>query len=742
MQSLNVAQYKDLMDELGAATIPSGLKDETNWFDETYRLGNTQNYQLSVTDATEKMKYYLSGGYTSEVGVIKVAYYKRYNFRANLENQIRSWFKVNSNLAYSDYSNNGIISGTGSNRAGVILSVINTPTYATIWDSINPGQYNNNFYGANITHPVENMSRTEDNNTSNNRFVGNVGGEITFLPVLKFKPSVSLDRTYTLETTFLDPIKTSWGRTQYGDASDARTLNTVVVFDNILSFEKIIDKHNISMMTGTSWTASKWNKEYMVASHFLNSDIKTLNAGNKIEQYSYTTASDWDILSYLGRIAYNYDSKYLLTINFRADGSSKLASGHKWGYFPSLSAAWRISSESFMENMKWINDLKLRGGWGKTGNQSGIGDYSYLQLYEIVRQNWWETGKSNAVPTLKPANMKNSDLTWETTTQSNIGIDFSVLKSRLTLTIDAYYKYTTNLLMKVPLPSTASVSYITRNEGEMSNKGIEFSVSSKNLVENFKWETDFNMSFNHNKVEKFTLQDIYYYGQTSEATSEYVIRMTPGEPLGKFWGFISEGVDTETGNLIFKDINGDGKITLSDKTYIGNPNPDFTYGMTNNLSYKGLSLNIFLQGSQGNDIYNASRMETEGVYDAKNQSTVVLDRWRRPGQITYMPKATAAKDNLVASTRFVEDGSYLRVKTITLSYNFAGQLLRKWSITKLQPYFTAQNILTLTGYTGFDPEVSQYANDTDPTKKAVQMGIDWGTYPQSKSYVIGINVEF
>lgn len=736
MQSLNVTQYKDLMDELGAATIPSGLKDETNWFDETYRTGTTNNYQLSVTNSTDKMSYYISGGYTREVGVIKVAYYKRYNFRANFENQIRNWLKVNTNIAYSDYSNNGIISGTGANRAGVILSVINTPTYAKIWDTASPGQYYNNFYGANITHPVENMSRTSDNKNSNNRFVGSVGGEVSLLKDLKYKPVVSLDRTYNNETSFLDPVKTSYGRSQYGTASDARSLNTVMVLDNILSFDKSINNHSISIMTGTSWTVSKWNNEYMGASHYLNGDIKTLNAGNKIEQWSGTSASDWDIMSYLGRLAYNYNSKYLITANFRADGSSKLSPGNKWGYFPSLSAAWRISSESFMQNLKLVNDLKLRGGWGQTGNQSGIGDYSYLQLYNIVRQNWWETGKSNSVPTLTPANMKNTDLTWETTTQSNIGIDLSMFKSRLIFTADAYYKYTTNLLMNVPLPSTASVSSITRNEGEMSNKGLEFSVNSKNFVGEFRWETDFNISVNKNKVEKLTLQNIYYYGQTSEATSENVIRMTPGQPLSMFWGYISEGVDPETGNLKFKDTNGDGKVTLADKTYIGNPNPNFTFGLTNSFSYKGFSLNIFLQGSQGNDIYNASRMETEGMYDSKNQSTSVLDRWRRPGQITYMPKATAAKDNLVASTRFVEDGSYLRIKTLTLSYNIQANILRKWNISRIQPYATAQNLLTFTSYSGFDPEVSQYGGS------ALMQGIDWGTYPQSKSYVFGINVEF
>ncbi len=736
MSSLNVTQYKDLMDEIGGITVPSGLTDKTNWFNETYRTGTTQNYQLSFAGATDKMKYYISGGLIQDVGIIKVAYFKRYNFRTNLENQIRPWLKITSNVAYSDYSNNGIISGAGSNRAGVILSVINTPTYAPIWDPNIPGRYYNNFYGAQTTSPVENMSRTADNVNRNNQLVGSVAADISFTKDLKFRSSIAIDRNDYNGTSWLDPTLTTYGRSLYGNATDTRSLNTVMTYDNYFTYERSFGKHNLSAMAGYSYTASLWSQSYVGSSYFMNSLIKTTNAGNKVDQSSGSQASEWAISSFIGRLAYNYNSKYLFTANFRADGSSKLAPGHQWGYFPSFSAAWRVSGESFMTDISWLSDLKLRLGWGQTGNQSGIGDNGWMALYNITRQNWWETGKTNSLPTLQPATMLNVDLTWETTSQSNLGIDFSILKNRITLSADVYYKYTTNLLINVPLPATAPVSSLTRNEGEMSNKGIEFSLSTKNIESDFRWETEFNISFNRNKVEKLTLQPVYYYGQTSEATSENVVRMSAGQPLSMFWGYISEGVDPETGNLKFKDVSGDGKVTLSDKTYIGNPNPKFTYGITNTFSYKGFSLNVFLQGSYGNDIYNASRMETEGMYDAKNQSTAVLYRWRRPGQITNMPRATSAKDNLVASSRFVEDGSYLRVKTLTLSYNFQGGILKTLKIAKIQPYFTTQNLLTFTKYSGFDPEVNQYGGS------ALTQGIDWGTYPQSKSYIFGLNVEF
>lgn len=736
MESLNVDQYKDLMDELGAATIPDGLTDQTDWFNETYRRGTTQNYQLSFSGASDKTSYFVSGGYIEEVGVIKVAYYQRYNLRANLDTQIKSWLKLSTNLAYSDYSNNGIISGEGSNRAGVILSVINTPTYAPIWDPDHPGQYYNNFYGAQVTSPVENMSRTADNMNSNNRLIGTISGDATIYKGLTFKSSLSLDRTYNNSTTFLDPIKTAYGRSQYGSASDYRSLSTVYIFDNILTLDKKFGEHSLNIVGGTSWTKSHWTQNYMGASHFIDGSVKTLNAGNKVESWGGTSASDWAIMSFVGRLAYNYQSKYLFTANFRADGSSKLAPGHKWGYFPSFSAAWRMSAEPFMQGLSAIHDLKLRLGWGQVGNQSGIGDYGYLGLYDYQRINWWETGQSNALPVLVPATMENIDLTWETTTTSNIGMDLSLLKGRLGVSVDAYYKYTTNLLMNITLPSTSPVSNLVRNEGEMSNKGFEFTIDSRNLDGEFKWFTNLNFSLNRNKVEKFTLQQVYYYGQTSEATSENIVRMTPGIPLSQFYGYISEGVDPETGNLVYRDINDDGKVNLSDKTYIGDPNPDFVYGFTNTFTYKGFNLNIFFQGSQGNDIYNSSRMESEGMYDAKNQSTRVLDRWRRPGQITYMPKATSSKDNLLASTRFIEDGSYLRLKTLTLSYDLGLQFMKKLRISKIQPYFTAQNLLTFTNYKGFDPEVNQFGGS------ALVQGVDWGTYPHSKSYIFGLNIEF
>ena len=737
---LNVEQYKDLMDEIGGATLPDGLKDETDWFKETYKTGISQNYQLSVSNGNDKIRYYIGGGYTDEEGIIDVAYNRRYNFKASVDSDLYDWISVGTNIAYSSYRTNGIISGTGSNRAGVVLSVINTPTYAKIWDEDNPDWYWDDFYGANLTTPAENMARTENNYNQTDRLLMTGYATIKFNRNLNFKSTVTMDRRWTHDYSFLDPIHTSYGRTQHGEASSTRADDMRMVYDNILTYNNTWNGvHNFEAMGGTSATTSRWENLSGSRNFFspdYNNVIWGLNGGNKGGLRGQSQGyAEWAIMSYLGRVSYNYDSKYYITANIRADGSSKLAPGHKWGYFPSVSAAWRISAEPWMQDVSWISDLKLRAGWGQSGNQSGLADYAWVQQYSTNYYDWTAEGSEEAVPTLGgKSNIGNKDLTWETTTQTNVGVDLSILDGRVNFTLDGYYKYTRDMLMNVPLPSPYPSIY--RNEGEMSNWGLELAVSSTNIDRNdLLWTTDFNISMNRNRLEKLELQQVYYYTQTSEALSEYVVRMTPGQPLSMFWGYKALGVDPETGMMIYEDLNGDGKINSSDKQYIGNANPLFTFGMTNTISWKKFNLSFLITGSVGNDIYNASKIEMVGMYNGSNQITDVLRRWKVPGQVTDIPKA-GELDNLRASTRWVEDGSYLKIKNITLSYDFSGPWLReKLNISRIQPYITLNNMITFTNYSGYDPEMSQYTS-------ATSMGIDWGTYPNVKTVTFGVNVDF
>ncbi|KUL05497.1 MAG: hypothetical protein XE13_1194, partial [Proteiniphilum sp. 51_7] len=553
IESLNAAQYKELMDELRPGAIPEGTTDRTDWFKEVYGTGIIQNYQLQLADGNERIRYFVSGGYLDEKGVLSAAFFRRFNLRSNVESQLRNWLHMGLNLAYSDNTRNGVTTGLGSNRGGVVLSVVNLPTAATVKDEAT-GLYNRLFFGQNITNPVEALENGKNNRNNENRLIASANATITFMPDLTLRTSFTLDRRNGKSTGFTPPVHGT-DRDDWGAAWDTRSMNQLLVFDNVLNYKKTFaDKHNVEGMAGTSWTDSEWSQSYINGSHYKDGSIKTLNAANKIAwDNTGSNASHWGILSGFGRASYNYDSKYLFTFNMRADGSSKLHPDHRWGIFPSFSAAWRISSENFMQDFEWLDDMKIRGGWGQTGNQSGVGDFAYLQRYNITRQAWFEEGKTDAVPLISQANLRTPDLTWETTSQTNIGLDATLFRDRLTIAMDYYYKYTSDMLMFVSLPSgAAAANQIVRNEGEMENRGFEFSANSRNLTGSFRWDTDFNISFNRNKLKKLALQQIYYDAETTDALRLIrVVRNEPGRPLGGFYGYISDGVDPETGELMY-----------------------------------------------------------------------------------------------------------------------------------------------------------------------------------------------
>ncbi|MGI6224370.1 MAG: SusC/RagA family TonB-linked outer membrane protein [Prevotella sp.] len=739
---LNTEQYLDLINEMNergviSLNLPSTLTDQTDWKKEVYRTGNVQDYQLSVTSGTNSLRYYISGGYTGEKGVIVSSNFKRYNIRGSIENDVNNWLTINASGAYSDYTykGTGIISGTTADRGGVIPAILSTPTYAPIWDPDNPGQYYSDFYGVNIDGPLENIARTSNNKNQYNKLLLSGKAIVHLLPSLTYTGTVSFDREQGTTTNFLDPLLTREGRNQNGTGYDARYSNTLWTIDNVVDWKQDFGKHSFDVMAGSSYTRNDYSGNYINASDYADGTFQTLNAANTISWTGTgSSASDWRLFSVFGRLQYNWNSTYMFTANLRADGSSRLAPGHRWGVFPSFSAAWRVSNEKFMKDITWIDDLKIRGGWGQTGNQSGLGEYSYLALYDFSRTEWWVSGQENAVVSVTQSTLSNPELTWETTSQWDLGLDLTVLKNRLTFYFDWYYKKTSDMLMNITLPAgSAAARSLAYNGGEITNKGVEFSVSSKNLVGRFSWNTDFNISFNRNKLTKLKFVPVYWAATTTSNVGQYVVRNAVGHPLGAFYGYVCEGVDPETGDLVYKDVNEDGVISASDRTYIGDPNPDFTYGLTNTFNYKGFSLSILIQGSYGNDIYNVSRMESEGMYDGKNQDTGVLRRWRTPGQITDVPRVGFNQQN---SSYYIEDGSYLRVKDISLSYSLPLNICKKLHMTRIMPYVSVTNLITWTDYSGRDPEVNQYGSSG-----GVQ-GIDWGTYPLNKSFVMGMKLEF
>jgi TonB-linked SusC/RagA family outer membrane protein len=740
-------QYNDLMREMGfTVTTPTTT---TNWLDEVFQTGTNQNYQLSASGGSEKSQYFISGAYTKDDGMVKPAKYNRRVFRANLDNQIKPWAKLTTNISYSNVDLKDLKDNENAGRNAAILGALNAPPVIGIYETDADGKqrYTMNPYKSGWDNPLAAIEGPTQG-TKDNRVLGNAALDINFTKDLKFRTNYGVDYTNHSYDYYLDYIMTTPGRLDHGYATSQRYNNLTWLWENTLGYDKTWNKHTISALGGVTTQKNRYDVTNQTGRDFpADPTVKTLNAANQIT--GETLQSEWFLMSYLGRIMYNYDSKYLLTANFRADGSSKLDKKHKWGYFPSVSAGWRISAEPFMQDVKAINDLKIRAGWGKNGNVEGLGPYASLGLNTFVRQTPSDplSGPGINLPDGAP----NPDLKWETTTQTNIGIDLSLFDSRLTFSADAYIKKTDDLLLNVDLPDQVEYDYIPRNSGKLENKGLEFLVSSVNIdkKDGLRWSTDFNISFNKNRITALELSNVYYFAAVENRDN--IITLRKDLSLGTFYGYVAEGVDPQTGDMVYKDLNGDGKVTPTDRTVIGNAQPTFTYGMNNNLTYKNWSLSFLLQGTQGNEVFNASRMETEGMYDSKNQSTEVLRRWTAPGQVTDIPRATNGDvTNSRTSSRFVENGSFLRMKSATLSYNLPQSALSAMHLSRLMIYATAQNLFTITNYKGFDPEVNAFTSNTANTGNAsssttptgVTLGIDYGTYPVARTFILGLNLSF
>lgn len=732
---LNADQYRDLATDLGYTTDWSQYTANTNWQNEIFRNGTSQNYQLAISGKNQGTTYYISGGWTQQKGVIETSQMQRYNFKTNLDQKVTNWLTVGTNIGYTRYDDVSITDNTNVNGGGVLLGALTTPPNIGIINS--DGTYTSNpfqqwenplasLYGS--TRPYKNQ-----------RLLGNAYAEIKFLPELKFRSNAGIDYINGVTDYFLDPYLTSYGRQNNGIARNETNLTNYWITDNTLSYNKAFGKHNFSALAGFIAQKYRYENTYIQTTSFSGNNITTTNAGSVIGS-AYNNKSEKFNISAIARVNYDYAGKYLLTANFRADASSVFGSNNRWGYFPSFSAGWRLSEESFLKDVEVINDLKLRAGFGIVGNdQLGSSYYSYLGQVSSGA-NYIIGG--NVTPGNYPSTVPNPDLKWEQTQQTNIGIDLSVLNNRLTFTADAYLKDTKDLLLNYPLPRSTGFDYAIKNVGKLRNKGLEFMVSSKNIVKNdFQWNTDFNISFNRNKVVDLVGQEFYNNNISSRGE---VSLIAEGQPLGVFYGYIAAGVDPQTGNMLYKAKDGTltSSPSTSDRTIIGNPNPDFIYGLTNTLTYKDFSLNIFLQGSQGNDIFNASRIETESMTGPQNQSTAVLRRWTTPGQVTDIPKASVNNtDNSRISTRFVENGSYLRVKTATLSYSVPKLFAQKLKLSTIRVYVTGENLFTFTKYSGYDPEVNAFVTSNN-TNTNGGFGIDYGTYPQTRNLIFGLNASF
>lgn len=744
INALNTEQYKDFISDLNKyidtpITIPADEHRYTDWTEAFYGTGSHQSHQVSLSSGTDNLRYFISGGYLEEQGIVEKSKFDRINFRTNIDSNPTDWLKIGLNLAYTKTAGQSVYENRSSMRAGSILSVINTPPYMQIWSPTNPNQYDEFAYGARILSPF--AANAADQTYNRARLLGSLFMNFSLTKKLNYKVSFGIDETNSRSLFYLDPISNSDGRSTKGRVEEGNSRDFEWLWENIVTYEnKFKEKHNLSLLGGVTLQKAKSEYGNLAGYDLLDTyNLRSFSAANIIDKdATWSGASEWTLASFLARVAYDYEGKYLLSTNVRADGSSKFVPGKRYGIFPSISVGWRVSAEPFMQFASdAVSDLKLRASWGLNGNQEGIGNYSWKAQYNVSKV---PPTNSNTLPglSLSLSTPGNAELTWEKTNQTNVGIDLSLFKSRLIFTFDAYRKYTKDMLLTVYLPSYANIpGGIVRNDAEMENKGIELAISSKNInKETFAWNTDFNISFNENKVTQLGLNKVYYYASTY-TTNQPAIILKEGYSLGTFYGYVAQGIDPETGDVIYEDRNQNGIIDPEDRTKIGDAQPKFIFGLTNNFTYKNFELSVFLQGSYGNDIFNASKIDMTAMLDFRNQSTEVLNRWKRPGMETEVPRPGNVK-NIYNSSRFVEDGSYIRLKSVTLSYNFSSKLdfLKTAKIRKLQPYLTAQNLWTWTKYSGYDPEVNAYGTS------AVELGVDYGTYPQSKTIIFGINVEF
>ncbi len=737
------AYSNDMLSAAGLSTNPewsrpASLGKGTDWLDEMFRTGFMQSYTVSYSGGNDKAHYYVSGGFTDQKGTVKTIGYRRFTFQNNNDAQVLKWLKFSNNITFStDIKTGGSYSITDAMNALPTQPLKND-------DQSWSGPEGNSYWYGDVRNPVGSLY-TNENRTNGYNFLANISAEITFTKWLKFKSTFGYDAklwfndnmtyAYDYKPT---PVEET---TRYQDSNKAFTY----LWDNYLTFDHTFkEKHYLNIMAGTS---AQWNRNSAfnaTKGGFLFDNVHEFDNGTDIKDVG-GSAGDWAMFSFMARANYSYDDRYLITATFRRDGSSRFGPEHRWGNFPSASAAWRISNEPwFPKNGFVINDLKLRAGYGITGNDK-IGSYAYIQTYNTGAYIFGD----DVVTTLMAETMANPTIHWEEVRQGNIGVDLGLWNSRLTLSLDGYIKNTTDMLVKAAIPITSGyedTSTTYTNAGKVSNKGAELTVSSVNFDSStggFRWETSVTATYNSNRIVSLNSDTPLYQNENAGA---YITMQKNGLPINVFYGYVTDGLfqtqeevdvhafqesSTAPGDIRFKDLNNDGVINEDDRTVIGDPNPDWLFSMVNTFSYKGFDLSVYLQGVAGNDIFNANNISNEGMSSAHNQTASVKYRWVGYGTSTVMPRAVYGDPNHNAriSDRFVEDGSYLRLKNITLSYTFPSRWLQKISMESARIYLSCENVVTLTRYSGFDPEVGIN-------------GIDGNRYPVSRTFSLGVNFNF
>jgi TonB-linked SusC/RagA family outer membrane protein len=726
---------------------PASLGEGTDWQDEIFRTAPIQNYQLTFSGGNDQTRYTISGNYLRQDGVIIGSRFDRAAFRINLERNISKRLKIGNHLSISRTADDQTITDTGASGsfAGVTTAALTMPPTTSVRDA--DGNYNDNTIagGPPVGNPLA-LALEPLNRVTSTRAIGNFFLEYTLMEGLTLKSSLGADYSSARRDAYL-PTTTRRGRGVSGSSAISSREVASWLNENTLTYQKQFDRHGLTVLGG--YTMQGQNNIFVLASTqgFTSDEFGTDNlAVGAVPQIPQSGRAEWKLASFLSRINYNYNNRYLLTLTARADGSSRFGEGNKWGFFPSLALGWIVSEETFMKDLPYISNLKLRASYGITGNQE-IGQYQSLAA--LNAQNY--VFGNVLVSGIGPTRVANADLKWETTAQFDGGIDVGLFNDRITFIADYYYKKTTDLLLQVTLPTFTGFATSLQNTGTNENQGVEFSANAKVLTGALKWDVGGNISFNRNRLLSL--------GRSREFPSGPVIGgigvnntgiVRVGESLGNFYGYIADGIfqsaeqvtehraqpTAKPGDIRYRDLNEDGALTFADQTIIGNPQPDYFFGFNSNLAFKNFDLNILFQGVVGGDILNVGRFELEALNSANSQLNTVLERWRPDAPGNTMPRATTTAVYRLSS-RQVEDGTFLRLRNITLGYNLPLATIKRKVLQSARFYVSAQNLLTLTNYLGYDPEVNTFFGSDN-----LHLGIDYGTYPRARTYMIGLNIGF
>lgn len=732
---------------------PSNLdysKVDTDWQDVVFRPALVQNYHISANGGTERSNWSMSASYFDQEGTIIGSDYQRLSLRMNSAHKLNDWIKVGENLNFMTSQGRNAMNNNSSPGASVLSAAIAMAP----WDPARYPDGAKNSLGEdlsgrisaasnfkNVTNPLSMVEHSHPLDITE-RWVGDIYLELTPIKNLIFKTDVSLDLTNTRHRLFKDAYKYSdYDKMDMNFLEKSMGRYQTMIVENTLTYMFDLGKNSFNLMLGQ--TAEEYNYETLSGSGSnILVPVETnwyLSQTTKNRNEAGDSAGRTRRFSLLGRAHYSYDSRYMLTLNFRADGSSKFKE-HTWGYFPSLAAAWRLSREDFMQDFSSLDDLKLRFGWGRIGNDK-ISENAFLltMFNEGPTFVGYPLGKVPQIATgATILTYVNDGGKWESTEQINAGLDFAFLGNRLTGNVDVFKRDTKEMLLSVSAPAHVGNRYsATANVGEVSNTGAELSLSWKDQIGELAYNVTANLSYVHNELTKLNGGEPVWGDHTV---------CDEGYPLYTFWGYKYDGLyrseeeiaehlwaegaalGYKVGDARYIDLNKDGKIDEEDKTDLGNPFPDFSYGFNFGAEYKGFDLQLFLQGVWGNQIYNALRLRTEGTGNEATLSTTMRDVWSESNPDGTIPVANSNPMNTENNSRFVEEGAYLRLKTLQLGYTLPSSLSSKLSMSRCRIYLSANNLFTLTGYTGYDPEVGG--------------GVDYGNYPQSRTFMLGLNVNF